>query len=398
MEVGLGGAGPSMVKMSNEEDDELSELPPGFRFHPTDEEIIMHYLLQKVIDRRFVARAIGEADLNKCEPWDLPMKAKMGSKREWFFFFQRDRKYPTGMRTNRATESGYWKATGKDKEIYRGGRNLVGMKKTLVFYKGRAPKGEKTNWVMHEYRLEGNFSDYNFSRAAKEEFVVCRVFHKNTGIRRSLPSGVDLSRMDSFVDHLLAETPTAHAQYALPPLTDYNSSFNIERPSSSTFRGEDHYEHDESKANAAGLNSSRVYLNNHKVKMQYDQRNLFVPPFSVPQIALYNHHAPPSMTYQHHDDGFMMIPSFHDQTTTAFAFDPAAFNLRPKMEHFSSNNSAVISHSQDTGLSIDQNVANHEITSKKAAFDDDDDIDDDQGLEGLGFSPNISDLDSLWSY
>lgn len=69
MEVGFGGAGPSMV---NEEDDELVELPPGFRFHPTDEEIIMHYLLQKVIDRRFVAKAIGEADLNKCEPWDLP--------------------------------------------------------------------------------------------------------------------------------------------------------------------------------------------------------------------------------------------------------------------------------------------------------------------------------------
>ena len=76
----------------------------------------------------------------------------MGEK-EWYFFSLKDRKYPTGLRTNRATEAGYWKTTGKDKEIIRAGV-LVGMKKTLVFYKGRAPRGEKSNWVMHEYRLE----------------------------------------------------------------------------------------------------------------------------------------------------------------------------------------------------------------------------------------------------
>ncbi|EPS69041.1 hypothetical protein M569_05727, partial [Genlisea aurea] len=149
-------------------------LPPGYRFHPTDEEIIVEYLTKKAIDRRFTAVAIGEADLNKCEPWDLPKKGKMGEK-EWFFFFQRDRKYPTGTRTNRATTSGYWKATGKDKEIFKRRNCLVGMKKTLVFYRGRAPKGEKSDWVMHEYRLEG---DIDLSRIDKDEWVVCKVFNK----------------------------------------------------------------------------------------------------------------------------------------------------------------------------------------------------------------------------
>ncbi|KAF8399125.1 hypothetical protein HHK36_014990 [Tetracentron sinense] len=149
-------------------------LPPGFRFHPTDEELITYYLTSKVSDFHFLSRAITEVDLNKCEPWDLPAKSAMGEK-EWYFFNLRDRKYPTGLRTNRATDAGYWKTTGRDREIFHSGV-LVGMKKTLVFYKGRAPKGEKSNWVMHEYRLETEFL-YKYT---KEEWVVCRVFKKTS--------------------------------------------------------------------------------------------------------------------------------------------------------------------------------------------------------------------------
>ncbi|RDX82461.1 NAC domain-containing protein 100, partial [Mucuna pruriens] len=153
-------------------------LPPGFRFHPTDEELITCYLTRKVSDSGFTSKAIAVVDLNKSEPWDLPGKASMGEK-EWYFFNLRDRKYPTGLRTNRATESGYWKTTGKDKEIFRAGV-LVGMKKTLVFYKGRAPRGQKSNWVMHEYRLENK----HHIRPSKDEWVVCRVFQKSLAVKK----------------------------------------------------------------------------------------------------------------------------------------------------------------------------------------------------------------------
>ncbi|XP_021891877.1 NAC domain-containing protein 100 [Carica papaya] len=193
--------------VSGKEDDQM-DLPPGFRFHPTDEELISHYLHKKVIGMNFSARAIGEVDLNKSEPWELPWKAKMGEK-EWYFFCVRDRKYPTGLRTNRATDAGYWKATGKDKEIYRG-KSLVGMKKTLVFYKGRAPKGEKTNWVMHEYRLEGKYSVHNLPKTAKNEWVICRVFQKSCGGKKIHISG--LVKMSSFGNELGIS--------GLPPLTD----------------------------------------------------------------------------------------------------------------------------------------------------------------------------------
>ena len=72
---------------------------------------------------------------------------------EWYFFSHKDKKYPTGTRTNRATMAGFWKATGRDKSVYERTK-LIGMRKTLVFYKGRAPNGQKTDWIMHEYRLE----------------------------------------------------------------------------------------------------------------------------------------------------------------------------------------------------------------------------------------------------
>ncbi|PIN10842.1 hypothetical protein CDL12_16569 [Handroanthus impetiginosus] len=203
--------------------DEPIELPPGFRFHPTDEELITHYLSPKILNDSFCTIAIGEVDLNRVEPWDLPWKAKIGEK-EWYFFCVRDRKYPTGLRTNRATNAGYWKATGKDKEIFRD-RILVGMKKTLVFYRGRAPRGEKTNWVMHEYRLEGKQSMHTLPKASKvpktskNEWVICRIFKKSSGGKKVHISGL-----------LGIRNSESNSQSSdLPPLLDLSSDENQTR-------------------------------------------------------------------------------------------------------------------------------------------------------------------------
>jgi len=151
-------------------------LPPGFRFHPTDEELIIYYLKRKINGRQIELEIIPEVDLYKCEPWDLPEKSFLPSKDlEWYFFSPRDRKYPNGSRTNRATKSGYWKATGKDRKV-NSHRRAVGMKKTLVYYRGRAPHGSRTDWVMHEYRLDER--ECETDTGLQDAYALCRVFKK----------------------------------------------------------------------------------------------------------------------------------------------------------------------------------------------------------------------------
>jgi hypothetical protein len=66
-------------------------LPPGFRFHPTDEEVITSYLLHKFLNPSFAPHAIGEVDLNKCEPWDLPSKLSLHTA-DFLPFFSFDKK------------------------------------------------------------------------------------------------------------------------------------------------------------------------------------------------------------------------------------------------------------------------------------------------------------------
>lgn len=49
-----------------------SNLPPGFRFHPTDEELILHYLRKKVASIPLPVSIIAEVDIYKLDPWELP--------------------------------------------------------------------------------------------------------------------------------------------------------------------------------------------------------------------------------------------------------------------------------------------------------------------------------------
>ncbi|GLU07755.1 hypothetical protein SLE2022_247030 [Rubroshorea leprosula] len=203
-------------------------LPPGFRFYPSDEELVCHYLYKKIANEESLKGTLVEIDLHTCEPWQLPEVAKLNAN-EWYFFNFRDRKYATGFRTNRATTSGYWKATGKDRTVVDPRtQEVVGMRKTLVFYMNRAPNGIKTDWIMHEFRLETPHMP------PKEDWVLCRVFHKSKGENSSklspssmmfetspniAPSPNNLSTSNQTVpcgyQHIIASPNPPHSQSVL---------------------------------------------------------------------------------------------------------------------------------------------------------------------------------------
>ncbi|CAM8988661.1 unnamed protein product [Rhodiola kirilowii] len=180
-------------------------LPPGFRFYPTDEELLVHYLCRKVAGQQFSLQIIGDIDLYKFDPWVLPSKANFGEK-EWYFFSPRDRKYPNGSRPNRVAGSGYWKATGTDKVITTEGRK-VGIKKALVFYIGKAPKGTKTNWIMHEYRL---FEPSRKHTGPKlDDWVLCRIYKKNSS-QQKIDQTASVSSKDQMSVGSPASSPSSH--------------------------------------------------------------------------------------------------------------------------------------------------------------------------------------------
>ncbi|PNT21673.1 hypothetical protein POPTR_009G161300v4 [Populus trichocarpa] len=153
---------------------EATSMFPGFRFSPTDVELISYYLKRKIEGAEKCVEVISEIEICKHEPWDLPAKSVIQSENEWFFFSARGRKYPNGSQSKRATELGYWKATGKERNV-NSGSDVIGTKRTLVFHVGRAPKGERTEWIMHEYCMKGQSQD---------SLVVCRL-RKNAEFRLS---------------------------------------------------------------------------------------------------------------------------------------------------------------------------------------------------------------------
>ncbi|GMP70765.1 hypothetical protein CsSME_00029475 [Camellia sinensis var. sinensis] len=203
----------------------LEALPIGYRFNPTDEQLIDHFLRSKITGNEDAVRFIREVDLCKCEPWELPgMSLIPTNDDEWIFFCPKDPKNRKGKRSNRSTKKGFWKATGNDRPIKSGnGTTKIGTKKSLVFHTGRAPKGKRTNWVIHEYCATSK--ELDGSNPGQGSFFLFKLIKKHDNkLERNQDESTEGLNFDEVEENVSSPatvvsfmpsepvTPTVHAQ------------------------------------------------------------------------------------------------------------------------------------------------------------------------------------------
>ncbi|KAL6964319.1 hypothetical protein U1Q18_035375, partial [Sarracenia purpurea var. burkii] len=187
------------IYMGDKNSNNVNQLPPGFRFYPTDEELVVHFLHRKAALLPCHPDVIPDLDLYPYDPWELDGKA-MGEGNKWYFFSRKTQ--------NRITRNGYWQPLGVDEAIYSSSSSTVGKKvgtkKLYAFYVGEAPAGGvKTNWVMQEYRLSESGSSSSTGSSSRRrpnpkvdysKWVLCRAHERNCDDDDN--DGMELSCLD----------------------------------------------------------------------------------------------------------------------------------------------------------------------------------------------------------
>ncbi|KAF4385692.1 hypothetical protein F8388_010248 [Cannabis sativa] len=161
------------------------KLPIGYRFCPTDEELLLHYLKRKVHALPLPASVISEFDVFQTDPWALPGDVK--EKRYFFCNYKKMDILNNKMCKRVNSGCGFWKpVVNKDKLIVASELNnqAIGVRKTLVFCGGkRLLQDSKTRWFMHEYyfvrsQTIPNSNSLHQMSQLQMNWVVCGVFQK----------------------------------------------------------------------------------------------------------------------------------------------------------------------------------------------------------------------------
>ncbi|KAG6690841.1 hypothetical protein I3842_10G032600 [Carya illinoinensis] len=151
--------------MMEDQSDHLSfDLPPGYQFLLTDEELIRYYLINKVLNTPLPTNKIKDVNMYCYNPDQLSDREE---NEIMYFFNPRDQKYPNEGRPNRVAGTGHWRAAGKDNHIPR----------ALKFHEGKSRKLDtKTKWIMHEYRV-------NYQYLKLDDSVLCKIHENERGTK-----------------------------------------------------------------------------------------------------------------------------------------------------------------------------------------------------------------------
>ncbi|GJN07770.1 hypothetical protein PR202_ga25630 [Eleusine coracana subsp. coracana] len=170
-------------------------LPPGFRFVPTDAELIVHFLRPKLAGEVLPLPIFFDERILDYHPEQLVEKYREHGQNRWFFFTRRERKHAGGKRPNRTTPgNGHWNADGE----------IVGCVGTLVFYEASRKKKKedivaavtaaaettaaspdedsgKTDWTMYEYESLTSKAEFDAKTNGEgriDELVLCSIQKK----------------------------------------------------------------------------------------------------------------------------------------------------------------------------------------------------------------------------
>ncbi|CAH2075737.1 unnamed protein product [Thlaspi arvense] len=205
----------------------MENLAPGFRFYPTEEELILFYLHSKLhANRQDLDSVIPVLCIYDFNPSDLPQLAGercRGDPEQWFFFIPRQERELRGGRPNRLTTSGYWKAAGSPSYVYASDNRAIGVKRSMVFYLGRFPTGRKTEWKMNEYQaIDGDApSSKGTVPKLRKEFSLCRVYKNSNKWARAFdrrPSTPMSGKANVQQAHIVDEPTTSHHPNDLPTM------------------------------------------------------------------------------------------------------------------------------------------------------------------------------------
>ncbi|XP_028112214.1 NAC transcription factor 25-like [Camellia sinensis] len=137
----------------------VTQLPIGYRFSPTQEELMTHYLINKVLNTPLPSQIMMEIDAIEFyskPPNNLVSNPTNG--RDWCFLIQYDEYFYGERKQIREVGNGigFWRSIGIEDPIYNSNGDIYAFKINFSYFSGSIPKAKKTHWRMEQFRIHFN--------------------------------------------------------------------------------------------------------------------------------------------------------------------------------------------------------------------------------------------------